>query len=102
RHELWIATGHDAKAGATDPGHHPLLLEEQPLRDLRSLERALRQEPRSLAEKPEDRVRLSQDRAVVELEHRCLAGRVQHGVLVGQRVAAWRRSASAWSVLPSR
>src|SRR5687768_2129559 len=45
-----------------------VLLEEHPLQRLRAAEAIARHEPRALGQIPEDRVRLGQMRAVVELE----------------------------------
>ena len=87
-HDAGVAPGDDPKPRAADPRHHALLLEREPLNDLAALERRLREVPAAFCQIPEDRIRLGEDVAVVELEHRGLAQRVQPAELGRQRVAA--------------
>jgi hypothetical protein len=77
-----------AEARRADPAHDPLLLEGQPLMDLRVGEPLRREPRRAVREVGEDGAGLRERRAVAELEHRRLADGVQGGVRVGQRVAA--------------
>ena len=85
--ERWVAAGHRPEPRRADPAHHPLLLEGEPLRHEPALEARVGQIRRRLGQVPEDRVRLGDHLARVELQHRRLANRVQRPVLVGQRVA---------------
>jgi hypothetical protein len=81
------AAGEPAEARAADPAHHPLLLEREPLEHVRAPDAVGGEERRVLGEVPEDRRRLGDRLAGVELQHGRLAQRVERRERVGERLA---------------
>ena len=75
------------EAGVGELGLDPVLLEEHPALHARAREAGRRQELRSLAQVQQDRARLGDPLAGVELQHRHAPVGVAREVLLGSRLA---------------
>lgn len=82
------AAGEEAEAEPADAADDVGLLVHEPAHDLCALDRRVREERRPVGEEHEDGVRLDQEPAGCDLEHRRRAQRVDAAVLLGEHVAA--------------